>query len=366
MTNAKQNKTTIALLLVAVLLTACSGQYKAVSHAALLDYADRPTYGNLQQLAAAYATTANEAAKVDTAHPGLMAEYGVALAMLGEEEEANRMFNREMYTFPQSRRYVMALKRRLVPDFAADTLSFGPADTINLAIIASLSLDTITAERTVPHCGSIIDSTDTVRLRLQTPTDSVEAPLRLTANQKREQLAEQQQAAADLKKKQDEEKIQAKKDRENSKKEAKKLKEKQQKEKKKQQKAQQKQRKKENDRLSKLREAEKKAAQEAREAEKKAAQEAREAEKKAAQEAREAEKKAAQEAREAEKKAAQEAREAEKKAAQEAREAEKKAAQEAREAEKKAAQEAREAEKKAAQEAREAEKKEKTKQTPNQ
>lgn len=263
----------IYIVLVAVVsltLAACSGQYRAVSHAALLDYHDSPTYGNLKQLAEAYAVTINSAYQADTIHPGLLADYGVTLAMLGEEEEANRMFNREIKAFPQSAPYVNELKRRLTPDFVNDT-STGTSDTVNLAILSSIMLDSITAERLVPYQISIIDSTDTARLRKQTPADSVVAPLRLTANQKRERLAEEQQAAAKLKKEQDEAKIQAKKDRERAKKEADREKKQLKKQREKERKAQQKQREKEREQLKKQREQEREAARAQREAEKKEA-----------------------------------------------------------------------------------------------
>ena len=252
----------IYIVLVAVMslmLAACSGQYRAVSHAALLDYHDSPTYGNLKQLAEAYAVTINSAYQA-----------GVTLAMLGEEEEANRMFSREIKAFPQSEPYVNELKRRLTPDFVNDT-STGTSDTVNLAILSSIMLDSITAERFVPYQISIIDSTDTARLRKQTPADSVVAPLRLTANQKRERLAEEQQAAAKLKKEQDEAKIQAKKDRERAKKEADREKKQLKKQREKERKAQQKQREKEREQLKKQREQEREAARAQREAEKKEA-----------------------------------------------------------------------------------------------
>jgi hypothetical protein len=41
----------------------------------------------------------------------------------------------------------------------------------------------------------VVDSTDSVRVTQQTPTDSVEYPIRLTANQKRELLAAEQEKA---------------------------------------------------------------------------------------------------------------------------------------------------------------------------
>ncbi|MCR4660014.1 MAG: DUF4810 domain-containing protein [Bacteroidales bacterium] len=329
-----------ALLLSAILLAGCSGQYRAVSHAALLDWHEAQTYQNLRQLAEAYALTINAAEKADTIHPGLLADYGVAMAMLGEEEEANRAFNREISAFPQSRTYVEALKRRYVPDFINDH-SVGNADTIDLTVLRNIVLDSITAERVVPHAGRIIDSTDTVRISAQTPTDSVQAEVRLTANQKRERLAAEQAEAERIKREQAETKAQAKLDREKAKKEADNLKKQQKKDKDKARKAEQKRRDKERKQLQQQREKERQAAAKAKEEQKQAAAKAKERQRKEAAEAKEAEKRAADEVRraqqKAQKQAEQEAAKAQREAEKEAKAAEKRAADEARKAQKEAA-----------------------------
>ena len=104
----------------------------------------------------------------------------------------------------------------------------------------------------LPRIAAVIDSTDSVRVSQQTPVDSVEYPIRLTANQKREMLAEEQrkeelrrkfvedsiaadkQAKIDARKQAKLDKKQAKKDKEKAKKAADKAKKKAAKEKAKQ------------------------------------------------------------------------------------------------------------------------------------
>ena len=168
-------------------------------------YQTEPTYGSLYQLADAYALTINSAVKEDTVHPGMYSDYGMTLALMGHNDEACRMMNAEVKAFPQSRGMVCRIAGRLLPSCRIDTTAtaFVPilVDTIQLHRWA---YDSVTALMPLPGIASVIDSTDSVRVALQTPVDSVEIPIRLTANQKRELLADEQaraekmrQAAAD-------------------------------------------------------------------------------------------------------------------------------------------------------------------------
>lgn len=181
----------IALLATALLLAACSGQYKGMPREQVLTYQTQATYGTLYSLATSYADAINEAIKADTLHPGLYADCGVALSQMGHKEMASRMFNTEIKAFPQSRRIVLRIKQRMIPEMMTDTLTL-PGDTIDRTILAKWAYDSITALNPLPRVPSVIDSTDLEWIGKQTPSDSVEYPIRLTANQKREMLAEQQ------------------------------------------------------------------------------------------------------------------------------------------------------------------------------
>ena len=186
----------LIIIISALLLAGCSGEYKGLPSAEMLAYQTYGTYGALHALATAQAQAINDAARADTLHPGLYADYGVSLALMDRKGPACRMLNSEMKAFPESRPMVMRLKELLMPEMVSDTFC-GTRDTVNLDLLASWAYDSITALKKLPNIAAVIDSTDTAWLNRQTPVDSVPIPLRLTANQKREQLA-QEQAATEL------------------------------------------------------------------------------------------------------------------------------------------------------------------------
>lgn len=181
------------ITIAALALVACSGQYAGVPRSEVLAYQTGRTYGDLYNLAVAYAHNLNAAVEADTVHPGMYAEYGVTLALMGHKAEANRMLNAEAKAFPQSRSIVRCVKQKLLPEHLNDTLS-GAFEVANLNKLQGWAYSSKDAQEHLPYVAPIIDSTDTARIRLQTPTDSVVVPIRLTANQKRELLAQEQQA----------------------------------------------------------------------------------------------------------------------------------------------------------------------------
>lgn len=95
-----------------------------------MEYEKHPTNYNLTALAHSYGELLN-AQVGDTVRPGFFAEYGVALAQLGKNSEANRMFNNEVMLYPNSARYVRQLKLQLVPEYISDSV----ADTSTIYII---------------------------------------------------------------------------------------------------------------------------------------------------------------------------------------------------------------------------------------
>lgn len=230
-----------------VLLTSCSGEFVGMPRAEELQLQTTPTYGGLHSLATAYAEAINSAVKVDTLHPGMYAEYGITLALMGHKGPACRMLNAEAKAFPESRGMVNRIKQRLMPDMLEDTLA-SSRDTADLLQLEGWAYDSISALRPLPYVAPVIDSTDTLWISLQTPVDSIAYPVRLTANQKRELLAKQQaeealrqkavedsiaaakQAVIDARKQAKLDRENAKKEKERARKEAKKEKERQRKE----------------------------------------------------------------------------------------------------------------------------------------
>lgn len=182
------------------LLTSCSGEYVGMPRAEVLSYQTVPTYGGLHALATAYGEALNQALRADTLHPGMYAEYGVTLALMGHEGTACRMLNAEAIAFPESRGMVYRIKQRLLPSMLDDTLA-APRDSANLAQLADWAYDSLTALQPLPFVAPVIDSTDTLWISEQTPQDSVKIPIELSANEKRE-LLEKQQAEAALRQKQ--------------------------------------------------------------------------------------------------------------------------------------------------------------------
>jgi len=191
----KSNSLLIVVMVLSLVVTGCSGQYKGMPRAEVLSYQTHATYGELHALALAYAESINSAIKEDTLHPGMYADYGVTLALMGHRGTACRMFNAEMRAFPESRGMVRRLKQHLVPDMMEDTLA-PLRDTANISQLMGWAYDSLTALRPFVEVASVIDSTDTAWLRRQTPVDSIQREIRLTANQKRELLEEQQTAEA--------------------------------------------------------------------------------------------------------------------------------------------------------------------------
>ncbi|MBQ9416993.1 MAG: DUF4810 domain-containing protein [Bacteroidales bacterium] len=187
-------KRTCYIAIAAIALAACSGRYASVPSAEVLAYQTGRTYGDLYNLSVAYAENLNAAVEADTIHPGMYAEYGITLALMGHRAEANRMLNSEAKAFPQSKALVQCIKQKLLPDFADDTLS-GGGEMANMSKLRGWAYSPTEAARRLPYVAPVVDSTDTAWVRHQTPTDSVQVPIRLTANQKRELLAQEQQAA---------------------------------------------------------------------------------------------------------------------------------------------------------------------------
>ena len=289
---------------VLLLATGCSGKYVGAPRAEVLSYQTFPTYGGLHALATAYARSINDAVKADTLHPGMYAEYGVTLALMGHKDQACRMLNAEAKAFPESALAMRRLKERLMPDMVEDTL-VAKIDTANMQLLASWAYDSLTALKPLPYVAPVIDSTDTAWVQVQTPVDSVPVPVRLTANQKRELLA-QQQAAEGLRKKAIEDSIAAAKQ------------------------AKIDERNKEKADREEARKTKEKAKEEERKAKEKAKEEERKAREKAKEEERIAKEKAKEEDRVAKEKAKEEERIAKEKAKEEERAAKEKAKEEAK------------------------------------
>lgn len=125
------------LLLSCSTLTACYNEGQlVVNPAPLAQYQFKPTEARLLEAAKAYAEAINQNLDQRAIHPGLYADYGVALARLGCLEQANTMFNNEKTFFPNSTVYVDYLINTLTPMYAGK----GHTDTSHIDI---KTLDTI-------------------------------------------------------------------------------------------------------------------------------------------------------------------------------------------------------------------------------
>ncbi len=114
-------KNALWLATAALLVTACYNEGTLVNNPApLLQYQHKPTDAKLLTLAKSYAEAINLNLKNGVVHPGQYADYGVALAKLGQLERANVMFNNEKALFPNSSQYTDFLKRTYTPDFYTD------------------------------------------------------------------------------------------------------------------------------------------------------------------------------------------------------------------------------------------------------
>ena len=163
-------------------------------------YQTNPTYGTLYTLASAYADNINAAVAADTLHPGMYADYGVALALMGHNEEACRMLSVEVKAFPQSLGMVRRIAQNVLPDCNVESAGMYMKDTADRTRLAAWAYDSVTALQPLTvRIASVVDSTDPVSLAQQTPIDSVERPIRLTAKQKRIMLEQEQAREAQLK-----------------------------------------------------------------------------------------------------------------------------------------------------------------------
>lgn len=131
-------------LLVTLLATGCYHEGQLVSNPApLMYYQYKPTEAQLLAVAKTYAEAINQNLQQRRLHPGQYADYGVALAKLGQLERANVMFNNEKFLFPNSSQYVDFLRQTLVPGL----LSNNSADTskIDVKLLDSIPV-TLTPE----------------------------------------------------------------------------------------------------------------------------------------------------------------------------------------------------------------------------
>ena len=118
----KMRRVVLAVMLTCTLATACYNEGTLVINPSpLAEYQVKPTESKLREVAKAYAEAINQNLEQGFLHPGLFADYGVALAKLGCMEQANIMFNNEKAFFPNSTAYVDYLIRRLTPSYVGTT-----------------------------------------------------------------------------------------------------------------------------------------------------------------------------------------------------------------------------------------------------
>lgn len=105
--------------------------YMAEHADVLLEYQRHPTKVNLMALSQAYSTTLNANRERGEVQPGLYADYGVTLALMGRNSEANIMFNNEIALYPNASFYVNYLKLQLTPEYVSDTSTWVNMQTLD-------------------------------------------------------------------------------------------------------------------------------------------------------------------------------------------------------------------------------------------
>lgn len=114
-------KNLLIAITAALFSSACFNEGTLVTNPApLMQYQYKPTEASLLSLAKTYAEAINDNLHHQTLHPGQYADYGVALARLGCKSQANIMFNNEKTFFPNSTKYIDALKLTLLPEYVSD------------------------------------------------------------------------------------------------------------------------------------------------------------------------------------------------------------------------------------------------------
>lgn len=134
-------KVIITTLLPCILLAACYNEGRlVVNPAPLALYQSKPTEARLLETAKAYAEAINQNLDQHTIHPGLYADYGVALARLGCTGQAYTMLNNEKAFFPNSTAYVDYLISVLTPHLTGDSridtshINIKTLDTIRITL----------------------------------------------------------------------------------------------------------------------------------------------------------------------------------------------------------------------------------------
>ncbi len=201
------------LLLLVFALTACISE-GTLSDApvALMQYHSKPTDARLLAVAKAYAEALNANQEQGVMHPGLYAEYGVALARLGCLPQANTMFNNEYHFFPASRPYVLILKESLTPTFFADTL--WDTTRINLATLDTIAV-TFTAEELALQAQLAADPAYQQMLKAQQKEERQQQAIEKQKAQKDKKRARKEEQKAKQKARE-----QAKRDKEQAKRQA--------------------------------------------------------------------------------------------------------------------------------------------------
>lgn len=133
-----------------------------------------PSNANLENLSKAYSSAINRNRKENIKQPGLCSDYAVCLALLGQEAEANKWFNKEVSDFPTSRPYVLKMKKQLIPQYANDNTTASESDLNRLSAGDNENTDAI---------KSVIDEdkakqagTDTLDKENNTPAKEKKTP----------------------------------------------------------------------------------------------------------------------------------------------------------------------------------------------
>mgnify|MGYP004443892159 CR=1 FL=1 len=164
MMNRKTILLSFAGLFAASLFCGCNNTRSLVEDPTIsLNYLMDPSEDNLSNLSKAYGTAINRNRKAGVKQPGLCSDYAITLALLGNQEEANKWFNREVADFPSSRDYVVSLKQIYCPAFVNEasqaTDAIVPATSASAANQEDAAVNAVIEENNAQMAGGAKVST---------------------------------------------------------------------------------------------------------------------------------------------------------------------------------------------------------------
>ena len=113
----KHTLKTLVIISGLTLLAACKASAPTVDPAVMLNYCKETNDVTTENLSKSYGSMINKSRKTGLKESGIYSDYAVTLVKMGKRAEANSWFNKEMEAFPESKGYVLKLKKELIPEY---------------------------------------------------------------------------------------------------------------------------------------------------------------------------------------------------------------------------------------------------------